>query len=259
MRMHHYLMLAAAAALALSPDPAAAQNRSTFQVDGDPMDWGGYRFDERQDVVPDTNRAVDLRGYGFGGGGRVFNVSDTLFTFLFQFLAPPFQGAEETTVEIFFDMSQSDSYGVEQGPWIDFRPDYVIGVTGSHGALTKEFYWRWTGSGWDKKEGADIPEIDMAFATRYLEGAWDWKLLDIPDTDVPYYDVESYNQLKAVRVSKGEYRDYLPQSGQPPLRRQILPSVDPDCRSRYRDSSWDIKCPSSTDIEADSWGRIKSP
>lgn len=244
MRMHYYLMLAAvAAALVLGPDPAAAQNRSTFQVDGDPMDWGGgYRFDEYQDVVPDTNSAVDLIRYAFGGG-RVFNWdpvtgdADTLFTFIFKFPAPPFQGAEETTVEIFFDMSQSDAYGVAQGPWLDFRPDYVIGVTGSHGALTKEFYWRWTGSAWDKKEGADIPEVEMAFATQHLEGAWDWKLLDIPDTDVAHYDVESYNQLKAVRVSEGVFRDYVPQSGQPPLRESILPTA----------------------VEPDSWGGIKSP
>ena len=67
-------------------------------------------------------------------------------------------------MEIFFDMSHSDTYGEAQGPWRDFRPDYVVGVTGSNGALTKEFYWRWTGSAWDKKEGADIPEVDIAFA-----------------------------------------------------------------------------------------------
>ena len=50
-------------------------------------------------------------------------------------------------------------------------------------------------SGQCQKEGADIPEVDIAFATRYLEGALDWKRLDIPDTDRPYYEVESYNQL----------------------------------------------------------------
>ena len=62
---------------------------------------------------------------------------------------------------------------MEQGPWSDFRPDYVVGVTGSNDALTKEFYWRYTGSAWDKKEGADIPELDVAFSSRYLEGAVD--------------------------------------------------------------------------------------
>lgn len=248
-------MLTALTALLLA-GPASAQGWD-FIVDGDPMDWGALdRFDEYADVVPDTNSTVDLLGCSLRGGG-VFAGGDTLFTFLFQFAAPPFQGADETTVEIFFDLSHSDSYGVEQGPWSDFRPDYVVGVTGSNGALTKEFYWRYTGSAWDKKEEADIPQVDMAFATRYLEGALDWKLLDIPDTDVPYYELRgAYNQLKAVRVSKGVYRDFLP-NGDQALSEQTLPSVDPDCYSRYRDISWDIKCPSS--VEANSWGRIKGP
>ena len=83
-------MLTALTALLLA-GPASAQ-RGNFTVDGDPMDWGGpSRFDGRNDVVPDTNSTVDLRGYEFGGGGRVFNVADTLFTFLFQFAARPFR------------------------------------------------------------------------------------------------------------------------------------------------------------------------
>ena len=139
------LMLTALTALLLA-GPGSAQNTGSFTVDGDPMDWSLLRFDEYADVVPDTNSTVDLLGYRFGAAG-VYAGGDTLFTFLFQFVAPSFQGAEETTVEIFFDMSHSDSYGVAQGPWSDFRPDYVIGVTGSNGALTKEFYWRYTGSG----------------------------------------------------------------------------------------------------------------
>ena len=236
MRVRNVLFSIIALAAVSVPDLATAQNRVTFVVDGDWRDWGGMCcYDEYADVTPDTNSTVDLLSYEFGGAGRVFNVSDTLFTFLFQFTAPPFQGAEETTVEIFFDMSQSDSYGVEQGPWRDFRPDYVIGVTGSNGALTKEFYWRYTGTGWEKKEGADLPEVDIAFGTRYLEGAWDWKLLDIPDTDRHHLQVESYNQLKAVRVSKGVYRDYVPNDDYA-LGGQILPSA----------------------VEPDTWGGIKS-
>ncbi len=72
-------------------------------------------------------------------------------------------------------------------------------------------YCRWTGSAWDKKEGADIPEVDIAFETCYPEGAMYWKLLDISDTD----------RLKAVRVSKGEFRDYVPR-GDYALGGQIL-------------------------------------
>ena len=203
MRVRNVLFSIIALAVVGGADLAMGQ-KGNFAVDGDPGDWGGPdHFDDRQDVVPDTNSTVDLRGYSLRGATIFRAGADTLVTFLFQFLAPPFQGTEETTVEIFFDMSESDSYGVPQEPWTDFRPDYVIGVTGSNGVLTKEFYWRYTGTGWDKKEGADIPEVDIAFATRYLEGAWDWKLLDIPDTDRHHLQVDSYNQLKAVRVSKG--------------------------------------------------------
>ena len=236
MRVRNVLFSMTTLTALLLAGPATSQDRGSFTVDGDPMDWRGLAsYDERNDVVPDTNSAVDLDGYEFGGG-RIFG-ADTLFTFLFQFRAPPFQGTEETTVEIFFDMSHSDSYGVEQGPWRDFRPDYVLGVTGSNGVLTKEFYWRYTGTGWDKKEGADIPEVDIAFATRYLEGAWDWKLLDVPDTDRPYYELGGdYNSGKAVRVSKGAFRDYVPDVDQPPLDGSILPSA----------------------VESDTWGRIKN-
>ena len=235
MRVRNVLFSMTTLTALLLAGPATAQG-GNFTVDGDPMDWGGMCcFDERNDVVPDTNSTVDLYGYEIGGG-RIFG-ADTLFTFLFQFRAPLFQGTEETTVEIFVDLSESDTYGVEQGPWSDFRPDYVIGVTGSNGALTKEFYWRYTGSAWDKKEGADIPELDVAFATRYLEGALDWKRLDIPDTDRPYYEVKSRNSYRAVRVSKGVFRDYVPDSDQPLRKVRILPSA----------------------VESDTWGGIKNP
>ena len=47
----------------------------------------------------------------------------------------------------------------------------VVAVTGSNGVL---------------REGrADTPELEVAFSTRYLEGALDWKLLDVPETDRP--------------------------------------------------------------------------
>ena len=245
MRVRKVLFSIVALAAVDGVDVAVAQDRANFVVDGDPMDWPGgpSRLDERNDVVPDTSSAVDLRGYEFGGAGRVFRLNgaeappDTLFTFLFQFRAPPFQGPEETTVEVFFDMSHSDTYGEAQGPWRDFRPDYVVGVTGSNGALTKEFYWRWTGSAWDKKEGADIPEVDIAFATRYLEGAMYWQLLDVPDTDRSHWELKGdYNSDKAVRVSKGEFRDYVPNGDYALRNEKILPTA----------------------VEPDSWGGIKS-
>ena len=245
MRVRSLLFSILALAAVDGADPAMGQS-GNFTVDGDPMDWPGgpYSFDEYADVIPDTNSTVDLIGYSFGRA-RVFNVSDTLFTFLFQFLAPPFQGTEETTVEIFFDMSHSDTYGEAQGPWRDFRPDYVVGVTGSNGALTKEFYWRWTGSAWDKKEGADIPEVDIAFASirytnfelGYLEGALDWKRLDVPDTERSHWELKGdYNSDKAVRVSKGVFRDYVPNGDYALRNEKILPTA----------------------VEPDTWGGIKS-
>ena len=238
MRVRNVLFSIIALATVGVTDPAMGQG-GDFAVDGDWRDWGGMCcFDDRHDVVPDTNSTADLRRYEFGGG-RIFRTrGDTLFTFLFQFVAPPFQGAEETTVEMFFDLSVSDSYGVAQWPWRGFRPDYVVGVTGSNGALTKEFYWRYTGTGWEKREGADIPELDVAFSGRYLEGALDWKLLDIPDTDRPYYELESYNSYKAVRVSKGAFQDYVP-NGDQPLWEVILPHH------------------AATQVEPDTWGGIK--
>ena len=245
MRVRNLLfsIVALAAVGGAVPHVAGAQVSLGFVVDGDPMDWrGSDRFDERHDVVPDTNSTVDLRGFSLRRASIFWTNGveappDTLFTFLFQFLAPPFQGPEETTVEIFFDMSHSDTYGEAQGPWRDFRPDYVVGVTGSNGALTKEFYWRWTGSAWDKKEGADILEVDIAFGTRYLEGALDWKRLDVPDTDRSHWELKGdYNSDKAVRVSKGKFRDYVPNGDYALRNEKILPTA----------------------VEPDTWGGIKS-
>ena len=249
MRVRNVLFSIIALAAVGGLDLALGQTSLGFTVDGNPEEWGGPRVDEYADVVPDTNSAIDLRGFQFCGGcvfypneiAVVEGAPDTLFAFLFDFMAPPFQGPEETTVEIFFDVSHSDSYGEAQGPWVDFRPDYVVGVTGSNGVLTKEFYWRYTGSGWDKREGADIPEVDVALGGEYLEGALDWKLLDVPDTDVPYYELGgNVNSDKAVRVSKGEFRDYLP-NGDQPFMDSIFPSHE------------------ATAVEPDTWGGIKSP
>ncbi len=66
-------------------------------------------------------------------------------------MAPPFQGPEETTVEIFFDMSHSDPYGEAQGPWRDFRP-------GLEGAM----YWKLP----------DIPDTDRLEAVRVSKGVF---------------------------------------------------------------------------------------
>ena len=236
------LMLTALLALVLTGS-ASAQDAVNFVVDGDLREWGVGRFDGRHDVVPDTNSTVDIRGFEFCGScpfhlNGISEAPDTLFAFFLRFLAPPFQDAEETTVELFFDVSVGATYGAPQPSWTDFRPDYVFGVTGKDGALTKEFYWRHTGSEWVKKEGADIAELEVALSGKYLEGAVDWKLLDVPDTDLPIKEIEMFNQKKAVQVSKGAFRDYVPDSGQPPLDGSIFSF--------------------NTNVEPASWGRIKA-
>ena len=62
-----------------------------------------------------------------------------------------------------------------------------------------------------------------------------WKLPDIPDTDRHHVEVESHNQLRAVRVSRGVFRDYVPK-GDYALGGQILPSA----------------------VESNTWGGIQS-
>ena len=195
------LMLTALLGLTLA-GPASAQNRGmrgSFVIDGNPEEWGGgINLDPPFDVVPDTNDAVDVINYSFYPGGifrwgPISGGTDTLFTFLIKFLAAPFQDAEETTVELFFDVSQDTTYGAPQPPWSNFRPDYVVGVSGSNGALTKEFYWRHSGSGWEKKKGADISELKVALGVYrhgWLEGAIPQRFLNIPDTSLPLQQLE---------------------------------------------------------------------
>ena len=209
---------------------------------------GGGRLDPPFDVVPDTNSTVDVINYRwfpfmlYFEGDTTIIATDTLTVFFAKFLAAPFQGSEETTVELFFDVSQDTTYGAPQPPWSNFRPDYVIGVSGSNGALTKKFYWRHTGSGWEKKEGADIPELKVALSPsgqyRYLEGAIPWRgFLDIPDVSVPIEELEYINYQVALRVSKGRFRDYAPDVTQGPEG------------GHYRRNP--------TNVEPESWGRIK--
>ena len=83
-------------------------------------------------------------------------------------------------MELSFDVSQDFTYGAQmQLPWDDFRPDYVVGVTGSSGDLKKEFYGKYADGEWKKKEGADIPGVEVALSGLWLEGAIPDKFLDI--------------------------------------------------------------------------------
>ena len=194
-------------------DLATAQDTSAFVVDGSPAEWGGLSGgNEWQDVVPDTNSTVDILAYGYGYGEYWRDGSpeekDELFAFIFEFLAPPFQGSEEMTVELFFDVSLDPTFGKLTGPWPDFRPDYCIGLTGQGGRLTTEFHRRYVGGQWETTSGADITEVEVALSGRYLEGAIPWSALGNPEapTDPNKYLPFNY----AFQATKGTYRDYVP-------------------------------------------------
>ena len=214
MRVRNVLFSIIALAAVGVPDLATAQDTSAFVVDGNPKEWRGYGLDSMFDVVPDTNSTVDVDTftYGYGEyrrpGGRVDDPRDKLFAFLISFLVPPFQGSEETTVELFFDVSRDRTFGELTPPWSDFRPDYVIGVTGSNGALTTEFHRRYVGGQWETTSGADIGEVKVALSSDWLEGAITWPALGNPKASA---DPDKGQPLHfAVRTTKGIYHDYVP-------------------------------------------------
>ena len=197
---------------AITGDEAVAQDRFGFVVDGNPEEWGGRGLDSIFDVVPDTNSTVDIGSFTYGYGeywSDGFDAPpDSLFAFLIFFLAPPFQGSEETTVELFFDVSMDRTFGELTGPWPEFRPDYVIGVTGSNGALTTEFRRRYVGGQWETTSGADIAEVKGALSGNWLEGAMSWSALGNPK---PPADPDKHQPFHfAVRTTKGTLHDYVP-------------------------------------------------
>ena len=82
---------------------------------------GLNEYDPRGDVVPDTSRAVDIRVIGYGWGE--FGPNDgrekcELFAFILRSMAPPFQGSDPTTVELFFDLSMDRTFGELTPPWV---------------------------------------------------------------------------------------------------------------------------------------------
>ena len=215
MRVWNLLLMGA---VALGIGPVAAQDVSNFVVDGDRKDWGGIGLESLYDVVPDTNSTIDIDTYNFGHGsyyitpGGDHNKRHKLFAFIFSFLAPPFQGSEETTVELFFDLSLDPDAGERMGIWrgedlTEFRPDYCIGVSGRNGTLT-EFHKHYVAGSWKTTaSGADITELEVALAGDWLEGAIPWSALGNPEPD-PDMGYRPFHY--AVRTSQGESHDYLP-------------------------------------------------
>ena len=208
------LLFSIIALAAVAGDEAVAQNRAGFVVDGDHSDWGGgTEYDLRGDVVPDTSRAVDIRliGYGWGEyGPNDGREKRELFAFILRFMAPPFQGSEPTTMELFFDLSKDRTFGELTPPWPEFRADYCVGVTGQDGRLTTEFHRRYVDGQWETTTGSDIAQLESALSGRWLEGAVPWAALGNPKAPEPE-DSDSYLPFRfAVRVSKGIFHDYMP-------------------------------------------------
>ncbi|MCY3735385.1 MAG: hypothetical protein OXG13_03225 [Gemmatimonadaceae bacterium] len=207
--MRNLLFLVGIALAAIDGNEAVAQNRTTFVVDGGRDDWGGGAYgDPWYDVVPDTNSTADIGvfDYGWGEYGPLDEKRE-LFAFLLGFVAPPFQGSEPTTMELFFDLSMDRTFGELTPPWSDFRADYCVGVTGQDGRLT-EFHRRYVGNKWDITSGTDIAQVEIALSGHWLEGAVPWSALGNPEAPA---DPDRYLPFRfAFRVSQGRFHDYVP-------------------------------------------------
>ena len=221
MRVRNLLLSIIALAAVHGAEVATAQNLVTFTVDGDWRDWsewGPTGPDDYHDVTPDTNSTVDIVAYEYGYG-KYGPIGDNappqreLFAFIFEFLAPPFQGSDPTTVDLFFDVSPDTTFGDRTSPWEPkgFRPDYRFTVTGQGGRLTRESYRRYTGGQWNAPtEGADITELEVALSGKFLEGAIPWTAVGSPAPDAGPDKPEVRTYAWAAEVSKGTYREYVP-------------------------------------------------
>ena len=238
MRVRNVLFLLSALTLGLGAQVTTAQDRLNFTVDGDWQDWNYVSaLDWPYDVIPDTNRTVDIRRYAYGWGdfGPHDKPRRELFAFIFRFADPPFQGSDPTTVDLYFDVSTDANFGDLTAPWQYFRPEYRFTVTGQGGRLTTETYRRYTGGQWNAPtEGTDISELETALAGNWLEGAIPWSALGSPAP--PEDPTESLAFRWAVQVSQGSYREYVPDET----------------------DSWSPITDYLTTIEAQSWGGLKS-
>ena len=227
------------------------------EIDGDPEDWPSWDRDPGSDVVPDTSSTVDVLFYKFRPDPVLFSrFHSPEFAFLLRFKAAPFQGVEETRVEILFDVVSPDtSYGELTSPWEEFRPDFILGVVGKDGRLVREFHRRYVDGRWETTKGSDIEEIQTALDGMYLEGSLPWDSVGDPlgmeDLDPPDATTGSYFNFKlAFRVSKGDYRDYLPDNSETYFHKRGTPGWKP-----FGGYTW-YCC--GTDVDSKSWGQIKS-
>lgn len=187
-----------------------------FVVDGDWRDWrrgrGPSRSDGHQDVAPDSNSSIDITQFDYitlsphyGHKGR-----HGKFSFIFQFLAPPFQDSTQTSVELFFDVSADSTFGEATPPWINFLPDYRLEIVGQNGHLTKEVYSRWVEDQWVVTEGEGLSEVEVVLSGQWLEGFISWAALGNPG-DSEEEEKRGYYTFKwAVKTTQDGYHDYLP-------------------------------------------------
>ena len=237
----HILLIGFVLALVLGGGHDVARGQDRFVVDGDRRDWGTGEYpDSFFDVVPDSNNSIDIISYAAveDYSGKIKREGRE-FYFLIEFLEPPFQGSQATSVELLFDVSADTTVGESTPPWVNFLPDYRIEIMGQNGGIEREIHRRFAGDRWISMEGEDLPEVEAAQAGQWLEGAIPWEALGNPG-DSEGEKERGYFQFRwAVRSTQGGSHDYVPdgdnlQSPWIPMGGKIFTSVEPRSGGRIK-------------------------
>ena len=208
----HILLIGFVLALVLGGGHDVARGQDRFVVDGDRREWGGGMWsDELFDVVPDSNNSIDIISYAAKEdfSGVVFREGRE-FYFLLRFLEPPFQDTAVTSVELFFDVSADSTFGEAAPPWVDFLPDYRIGISGQNGGLTREVHHRLVGDRWVVTEGEDLSEVEAAHSGQWLEGAIPWAALGNPGASEEEKARGYFHFKWAIKTTQDGSLDYVP-------------------------------------------------
>lgn len=241
MRVQRNMLFRLVFVFALGNANDSAVARDPFVVDGDRGDWPlSKALDSIFDVVPDTNRSIDILTYSIveDHTGVAFRQGRE-FYFLLRFLEPPFQDTTATSVEFFFDVGADTTFGEAAPPWVDFLPDYRIEIVGKNGDLIKEFYRRFDGTQWVVSEGEDLPEVEAAHSGQYFEGAIPWAALGNPGGTQEEKERGFFYFWWTIKTTQGGSHDYAPDGDN--LQTPWGP------RGGYI----------GTVVESGSWGRIK--
>ena len=236
------LLIGFVLALVLSGGHDEATGQDRFAVDGDRRDWGSGEYpDSFFDVVPDSNNSIDIISYAAveDYSGQIKRQGRE-FYFLIEFLEPPFQDSEATSVELFFDVSADTTIGEATPPWVNFLPDYRIEIIGRNGGITQEVHHRLAGGRWISTEGEDLSEVEAAQAGQWLEGAVPWSALGNPGDSEEEKERGYFHFKWAARSAQGGSHDYVPDGD------NLQFPWSPMGGTIY------------TGVEPRSWGRIKS-